>query len=117
MVGNIQYPPEVVDAVSKKLAATQELERKDTEIVIAKRQKDKRIIETEGIAQATAIISQRLTGAYLQYEAIKAQRDTVNSPNHTTIYILVGPMGVPIVGNLGLTNDHEPAMKSSAPAR
>jgi regulator of protease activity HflC (stomatin/prohibitin superfamily) len=117
VVGNIQYPPEVVDAVSKKLAATQELERKNTEIEIARREKDKRIIEAEGIAQATAIISQRLTGAYLQYEAIKAQRDTINSPNHTTIYIPVGPMGVPIVGNLGLTNDHEPAMKSSAPQR
>jgi len=100
VVGNIQYPPEVVDAVSRKLAATQELERKNTDIEIAKREKDKRIIEAEGIAQATQIISQRLTAPYLQYEAIKAQRDTINSPNHTTIYIPVGPMGVPLVGNL-----------------
>lgn len=102
VVGNIQYPPEVVDAVSKKLAATQELERKNTEIEIARREKDKRVIEAEGIAEATQIISQRLTAAYLQYEAIKAQRDTINSPNHTTIYIPVGPMGVPVVGNLNV---------------
>lgn len=110
VVGNIQYPPEIVDAVSKKLAATQELERKNTEIEIAKREKEKRIIEAEGIAQATQIISQRLTGAYLQYEAIKAQQATVNSPNHTTIYIPVGPMGVPIVGNLNVSPppDHTP---------
>lgn len=117
VVGNIQYPPEVVDAVSKKLAATQELERKNTEIEIAKREKDKRIIEAEGIAQATQIISQRLTGAYLQYEAIKAQRDTINSPNHTAIYIPVGPMGVPIVGNLNLAAEREPGSKASAPSR
>jgi len=103
VVGNIQYPPEIVDAVSRKLAATQELERKETEIEIAKREKEKRIIEAEGIAEATQIISQRLTSAYLQYEAIKAQRDTINSPNHTTIYIPVGPMGVPLVGNLNLS--------------
>lgn len=103
VVGNIQYPSEIVDAVSKKLAATQELERKNTEIEIAKREKEKRIIEAEGIAQATQIISQRLTGAYLQYEAIKAQQATINSPNHTTIYIPVGPMGVPIVGNLNVS--------------
>ena len=102
VVGNIQYPPEIVEAVSKKLAATQELERKNTEIEIAKREKDKRIIEAQGIAQATEIISQRLTANYLQYEAIKAQRDTINSPNHTTVYIPVGPMGVPLVGNLNL---------------
>jgi regulator of protease activity HflC (stomatin/prohibitin superfamily) len=105
VVGNIQYPPEIVDAVSKKLAATQELERKNTEIEIAKREKEKRIIEAEGIAQATQIISQRLTGAYLQYEAIKAQQEMVNSPNHTTIYIPVGPMGVPIVGNVNVSPD------------
>jgi regulator of protease activity HflC (stomatin/prohibitin superfamily) len=110
VVGNIQYPSEIVDAVSRKLAATQELERKNTEIEIAKRDKEKRIIEAEGIAQATQIISQRLTGAYLQYEAIKAQQATINSPNHTTIYIPVGPMGVPIVGNLNVSPapDHSP---------
>lgn len=117
VVGNIQYPPEVVEAVSKKLAATQELERKNTEIEIARREKDKRIIEAEGIAQATQIISQRLTGAYLQYEAIKAQRDTINSPNHTTIYIPVGPMGVPIVGNLNVAPGQEQPTKANAPAK
>src|SRR6185436_4873091 len=31
VVGNVQYPEEVANAVSRKLAATQELERKDTE--------------------------------------------------------------------------------------
>jgi regulator of protease activity HflC (stomatin/prohibitin superfamily) len=117
VVGNIQYPPEVVDAVSKKLAATQELERKNTEIEIARREKDKRIIEAEGIAQATQIISQRLTSGYLQYEAIKAQRDTINSPNHTTIYIPVGPMGVPIVGNLNATAEREQPARLNAPTK
>lgn len=108
VVGNIQYPAEVVEAVSHKLAATQELERKNTEIEIARREKEKRIIEAEGIAQATSIISQRLTAPYLQYEAIKAQRDTINSPNHTIIYIPVGAMGVPLVGNLNLANPQGP---------
>jgi regulator of protease activity HflC (stomatin/prohibitin superfamily) len=102
VVGNIQYPTEVADAVSRKLAAVQELERKATEIEITAREKDKRIIEAEGIAKATEIISQRLTSAYLQYEAIKAQHEMINSNSHTTIYIPVGPMGVPLVGNLNV---------------
>ncbi len=102
VVGNIQYPVEVADAVSRKLAAVQELERKQTEIEITRREKEKRIIEAEGIASATEIISQRLTASYLQYEAIKAQHEMVKSQNHTTIYIPVGPMGVPLVGNLNL---------------
>jgi regulator of protease activity HflC (stomatin/prohibitin superfamily) len=100
VVGNIQYPAEVADAVARKLAAVQELERKTTEIEITSREKEKRIIEAEGIARATEIISQRLTSPYLQYEAIKAQREMINSNNHTTIYIPVGPMGVPLVGSL-----------------
>ena len=114
VVGNIQYPSEVADAVSRKLAAAEELERKATEIEITSREKDKRIIEAEGIARATEIISQRLTSAYLQYEAIKAQRDMINSNNHTTIYIPVGPMGVPLVGNLDIGQASTPA---SAPAK
>ena len=32
VVGNVQYPSEVADAVARKLPATQALERKDTEI-------------------------------------------------------------------------------------
>jgi regulator of protease activity HflC (stomatin/prohibitin superfamily) len=118
VVGNIQYPAEVADAVSHKLAALQELERKQTEIEITKREKEKRIIEAEGIASATEIISQRLTSAYLQYEAIKAQHDMIQSPNHTTIYIPVGPMGVPLVGTLDLGAGAAPAAgPPAAPAK
>ncbi len=40
----------------------------------------------------------RLTPLYIQHEAIEAQKAMVGSENHTTIYIPVGPMGVPIVG-------------------
>src|SRR3712207_7730930 len=39
VVGNVQYPEEVADAVSRKLAATQELERKDTEIAIERKER------------------------------------------------------------------------------
>ena len=34
VVGNVQYPDEIATAVSYKLAATQDLQRKDTEIEI-----------------------------------------------------------------------------------
>jgi hypothetical protein len=35
-------------------------------------------------------------------EAIQAQQKMVNSPNHTEVYIPVGPMGVPVVGTMKL---------------
>ena len=98
VVGNVQYPSEVADAVSRKLAATQELERKDTEIEIERKERTKREVQATGIANAMQIIRGQLSALYIQHEAIEAQKLMVNSPNHTTVYIPVGPMGVPLTG-------------------
>lgn len=102
VVGNIQYPEEVANSVALKLKYTQDLERKGTEVEIEKQEKEKRIIQAEGIARAMEIINSKLTAGYLQHEAIEAQKMMVGSQNHTTIYIPVGPMGVPIVGTMDL---------------
>lgn len=91
VVGNIQYPKVVADAVADNLATTQRLEKE-------KKDAERRIVQAEGIAKAMQIINERLTPQYLQHEAIEAQKAMVGSPNHTTIYIPVGPMGVPLVG-------------------
>ena len=98
VVGNVQYPEEMADAVSRKLAATQELERKDTEIEIERKERTKREVQAAGIANAMQIIRGQLSALYVQHEAIEAQKLMVNSPNHTTLYIPVGPMGVPLTG-------------------
>jgi hypothetical protein len=42
VVGNVQYPTEVADAVSRNLAATQELQRKDTEVDIERKERTRR---------------------------------------------------------------------------
>jgi regulator of protease activity HflC (stomatin/prohibitin superfamily) len=98
VVGNVQYPPEVADAVSRKLAATQELQRKDTEIEIEQKERVKREVQAQGIANAMQIIRGQLSPMYIQHEAIESQKNMVNSPNHTVVYIPVGPMGVPLTG-------------------
>ena len=98
VVGNVQYPAEIADAVSRKLAATQDLQRKDTEIEIERKERTKREVQAQGIANATQIIRGQLSAMYIQHEAIEAQKLMVNSPNHTVVYIPVGPMGVPITG-------------------
>jgi len=109
VVGNIQYPDEVANAVATKMAATQVLERKQTEIAIEEKEKQKRIVQAEGIARSMEIINTRLSSQYLQHEAIEAQRAMVGSPNHTTIYIPVGPMGVPLVGTFDVQRGARPA--------
>ncbi len=106
VVGNIQYPEEVANAVAKKMATTQVLEQKATELKIEEQKKSIRIVEAEGIARAMEIIQAKLTQNYLQHEAIEAQKAMVGSPNHTTIYIPIGPMGVPLVGTLDTPGAH-----------
>jgi regulator of protease activity HflC (stomatin/prohibitin superfamily) len=98
VVGNVQYPEAVSEAVSRKLAATQELQRKDTEIEIERKERTKREVQAQGIANAMEIIRGQLSPMYIQHEAIEAQKQMVGSPNHTVVYIPVGPMGVPLTG-------------------
>jgi len=96
-VGNIDYPAVVSQAVEKKLAAMQLLEEKETQREIAQRDAEIRVEEAKGIAEAQKIINATLTPNYLQHEAIQAQRTMANAPNHTTVYIPVGPNGLPLV--------------------
>jgi hypothetical protein len=55
----------------------------------------------------------------LNRASLPGKKSTLIAPqqqNATTIYIPVGPMGVPIVGNLGLSG-HEPGSRAPAPGK
>ncbi|HYB92021.1 MAG TPA: SPFH domain-containing protein [Candidatus Binataceae bacterium] len=97
VVGNIQYPPQVAEAVARKMAATQVLQQTQIEIETEKAKAQKRVVEARGIADAMEIVKNQLTPLYIQHEAIQAQEKMVGSPNHTEVYIPVGPLGVPLV--------------------
>jgi len=98
VVGNIQYPAVVADAVAEKMATTQILERTKLEVDVEKAKAEKRVAEANGIADAMEIVQSKLTPLYLQHEAIEAQKAMVGSVNHTTVYIPTGNMGVPLTG-------------------
>lgn len=100
VVGNIDYPKVVTEAVEKKLAAKQLLDEKETQKEIAIKDAEIRIEEARGIAEAQKIINSTLTQNYLQHEAINAQLKMAESPNHTTVYIPSGANGIPLVNNL-----------------
>ena len=97
VVGNIDYPQIVTEAVEKRLAAKQLLDEKVTQREIAKKDAEIRVEEARGIAEAQKIINSTLTKNYLQHEAIQAQLKMASSPNHTTVYIPSGENGIPIV--------------------
>lgn len=97
VIGNINYPEIVANAVEKRLAAQQLLSEKETQKEIARKDAEIRIEEAKGIAEAQKIINATLTANYLQHEAINAQLKMAESPNHTTVYIPVGTNGIPLV--------------------
>ena len=100
VVGNIDYPRVVTEAVEKKLAAKQLLDEKETQREIAIKDAEIRVEEAKGIAEAQKIINSTLTANYLQHEAINAQLKMADSPNHTTVYIPSGTNGIPLIGTL-----------------
>ncbi len=83
------------------------------EIDIEEKERQKRVIQARGIAEAMEIVKQQLTNQYLQHEAIEAQKAMVNSPNNTVVYIPVGNMGVPLVGTIDMPKPGE----QSAPVK
>jgi len=66
-------------------------------VQVEKQKAEIRIVDAEGIAKSQQIINATLTDRYLQHEAIQAQQQMANSPNHTTIYIPSGNNGIPLV--------------------
>lgn len=76
-----------------------ELQIRQTEqlVQVEKQKAQIRIVDAQGIAEAQQIINATLTDRYLQHEAIQAQLQMANSPNHTTIYIPSGNNGIPLV--------------------
>ena len=94
----------------KKLAGEAELreqeyakqimvEQAKAELESAKLLREAEVERAKGVAESMAIISEKLeaNANYLQYLAIQAQMKMADSPNHTTIYIPVGPNGLPII--------------------
>jgi hypothetical protein len=68
------------------------------QIVATQADADKRFAEAVGIRRAQDEISRTLTGNYLQYEAIQAQKAIATSGrNNTLIYVPSGGNGVPLV--------------------
>jgi len=89
-----------------------ELKIQQTEqlVQVEKQKAQIRIVDAEGVARSQQIINATLTDRYLQHEAIQAQQQMANSPNHTTIYIPSGNNGIPLVK----TVDEQPEVSHGA---
>jgi uncharacterized iron-regulated membrane protein len=90
----------VADANNQIQVIEKQVEQTEMLIDVEEQKAAIRIVEAEGIAEAQALINSTLTDQYLQHEAIGAQIQMANGPNHTTVYIPSGQNGIPIVSTL-----------------
>ena len=92
-IGDIGYPPTVVNSVVAKFVTNEENERKDIELKIAQRQIEIGIAEAQGIADSQKIIRTTLDPMFLQFEALRAIEGLSNAPNTTFLMFPFGKNG------------------------
>jgi regulator of protease activity HflC (stomatin/prohibitin superfamily) len=92
-IGQIQFPKQVADAISRKVAKQQELERQD--FVLAKTTKEAaiRVLEALKVAKQQRIISSTLDPLYVQQRAVQVYRALSASPNRTIVMLPTTPEG------------------------
>jgi regulator of protease activity HflC (stomatin/prohibitin superfamily) len=86
-IGEIQFPKEVTEAIQRKIAKKQELERQ--EYVLAKTEKEAaiRVLEALRVAKQQRIISSTLDPIYVQRKAVQVYRTLAESDNKTIIML------------------------------
>ena len=98
-VGQIQFPKEVAEAISRKIAKKQELERQ--EFVLAKTRKEAaiRVLEALKVAEQQRIISSTLDPLYVQQRGVQVYRSLAHSANRTIVMLPSSPdgTGLPLV--------------------
>jgi len=68
---NINLPRSITDAIEAQQAELEKIKQKENQKQVAEKEREIRVIEANGIAEANKIIQESLTKEYLQYEAIQ----------------------------------------------
>ena len=97
LLRNVQLPVDLVKAIEAKLTAEQEIEKKRFEKEREKEEAFRKIIEAEGIANATSIIQKSLAEApeYLTWVWLQKLEN-----HNSVVYVMEGQMGLPIFKNI-----------------
>jgi len=87
LLRNIILPPKIMDAIDAKLAADQDARKMEFVLQKEKLEKERKVVEAEGIREANRIIAQGLTNSYIKWYRIEMLKQLINSPNNTIIII------------------------------
>ncbi|MBT8495919.1 MAG: hypothetical protein KJO07_22940 [Deltaproteobacteria bacterium] len=92
-IGEIQFPKEVTDAIKRKIAQKQELERQAFVLQKTTKEAAIRVLEALKVAKQQRIISSTLDPLYVQRKAVQVYRALAESPNKTIMMLPNSPRG------------------------
>ncbi|MGM0531077.1 MAG: prohibitin family protein [Bacteroidota bacterium] len=97
LVRSIQLPPEIKEAIEKKLEKEQEALAYEYRLERERSESERKEIEAEGEARANRIISESLTPELLKMRGIEATIELSESQNSKVVVIGGGESGLPLI--------------------
>lgn len=97
MIGNVDLPETVKNAIERKLKADQESQEMEFKITKEKREAERKEIEAHGIQKFQEIVSKGIDERLLRWKGIDATLHLAESPNAKVIVIGSGKDGLPII--------------------
>lgn len=99
LIGHVGIPDTVKSAIEAKLKADQEQQAMEFTIMKAKKEKERKQIEAEGIQKFQEIVSKGIDDRYLTWKAIEASLALAESNNAKVIIFGGSKNGLPILLN------------------
>ena len=107
LLRELTLPEKVTTAIEVKLEAEQQAEQMQFVLQKEEQEKDRKIIEAEGISKANEIIAGSLSNAYLTWYWIDNLDD-----HESVIYVPIGEMGLPLFKEVDHSIRPEPIRKT-----
>jgi regulator of protease activity HflC (stomatin/prohibitin superfamily) len=92
-IGQIQFPKEVAEAISRKIAKQQELQQQDFVLAKTKKEAAIRVLEALKVAKQQRIISSTLDPLYVQMRAVQVYKTLSAASNRTIVMLPTTPEG------------------------
>lgn len=102
LLRNINLPKQIEQAINDKKTEQQKFQKMVYTLKKEGKEKERKIIEAQGIKIANETIAKGLTEKYLQWYRIDMMKELIGSPNNTIIFIPTGEDISPIINaNMG----------------
>jgi regulator of protease activity HflC (stomatin/prohibitin superfamily) len=103
IITEIKLPASVQKVIEEKIEQKHIAEAYVFRIEREKQEKERKLIEAEGIQKYNELISKSLDDKILKWQGIQATENISKSPNSKVVLIGNGPNGLPVVMSLGDT--------------